>query len=186
MVSYDDVVSLFRWINPIGALAGIVLPPPQLREIATGDKLTEGARDLVKKVTFAKYMATMNETWGVALLMVDEGFRKRSLDDFNGLKQLLWSGGFDRFVDSWKLGRQLVPLQGRLVMEQVLWDLGGPWRTLVSGFKPLDVSSRGSLAGTSGEGATAGSGSAAGGGGTPTTQPQQTTGGGGSSGGKKI
>lgn len=38
----------------------------------------------------------------------------------------------------WKLLRTWVPLQFRLAVEQVLWEKGGPWRALVTGFGAID------------------------------------------------
>lgn len=41
------------------------------------------------------------------------------------------------FQADWKWMRLMVPLQFRLLVEQVLWDLGGDWRKLVTGFRPI-------------------------------------------------
>ncbi len=41
------------------------------------------------------------------------------------------------FQREWKWIRLWVPLQVRLFVEQVLWDMGGPWRKLVTGFRPI-------------------------------------------------
>lgn len=42
-----------------------------------------------------------------------------------------------RFKQDWKIARHIIGLQVRLVCEQVFWDLGGKWRSLITGFKPL-------------------------------------------------
>ena len=41
------------------------------------------------------------------------------------------------FQKEWKWIRLAVPLQLRLIVEQVLWDRGGDWRKLVTGFRPI-------------------------------------------------
>ena len=45
---------------------------------------------------------------------------------------------FDQFAGDWKWMRLAVPLQGRLVMEQLLWDRGLPWRSLITGFRAIE------------------------------------------------
>lgn len=42
------------------------------------------------------------------------------------------------FKEHWKVLRHWVSLQTRLAIEQVLWERGGFYRQLVSGFRPLD------------------------------------------------
>ena len=42
------------------------------------------------------------------------------------------------FAEHWKWARLALPLQTRLAAEQGLWDLGGDYRRLVSGFKPIE------------------------------------------------
>lgn len=39
----------------------------------------------------------------------------------------------------WSRVRTFISLQVRLVVEQVLWERGGKWRTYVTGFGPVDV-----------------------------------------------
>ena len=41
------------------------------------------------------------------------------------------------FEADWKWLRLVVPLQLRLLVEQVLWDKRGGWRDLVTGFGPV-------------------------------------------------
>ncbi len=41
------------------------------------------------------------------------------------------------FESDWKWTRLVVPLQVRLLVEQVLWDKRGGWRDLVTGFGPV-------------------------------------------------
>lgn len=41
------------------------------------------------------------------------------------------------FIQIWKVLRLRLPLQDRLVVEQILWDKEGPWRQLVAGFRPI-------------------------------------------------
>lgn len=47
-------------------------------------------------------------------------------------------GSFDEFRRDWKWMRLLVPLQGRLLAEQILWDRGLPWRSLITGFRAIE------------------------------------------------
>ena len=53
---------------------------------------------------------------------------RRVLDSYDS------PGAFQR---DWKWVRLLVPLQMRLMVEQVLWDKGIGWRKLVTGFGPV-------------------------------------------------
>ena len=46
------------------------------------------------------------------------------------------------FERDWKWVRLIVPLQARLLVEQVLWDKRGGWRDLVTGFGPVRGRSR--------------------------------------------
>ena len=41
------------------------------------------------------------------------------------------------FEADWKWLRLMVPLQVRLLVEQILWDKRGGWRDLVTGFGPV-------------------------------------------------
>ena len=45
---------------------------------------------------------------------------------------------FDAFRADWKWMRLAVPLRGRLLMEQLLWDRGLPWRSLITGFRAIE------------------------------------------------
>ena len=45
---------------------------------------------------------------------------------------------FEDFRSDWKWMRLLVPLQGRLLTEQLLWDRGLPWRSLITGFRAIE------------------------------------------------
>lgn len=60
------------------------------------------------------------------------------------LVRVLFPSGMDVrdlevFARDWRFARTLLPLQFRLLVEQILWDAGPPWSDLVSGFKPLGV-----------------------------------------------
>ena len=51
-----------------------------------------------------------------------------------------WVGSYSsptKFQAEWKYMRLGVPLQFRLLVEQILWDMGLPWRNLVTGFNPV-------------------------------------------------
>ncbi len=47
--------------------------------------------------------------------------------------------GFAAFVYRWRILRQMVDLQSRLLIEQVLYEMGPPWSDLITGFKPIDM-----------------------------------------------
>lgn len=50
-----------------------------------------------------------------------------------------WVGEFENaaaFQRHWVRARLFVPLQIRLAMEQLLWELGGGYRNLITGFGP--------------------------------------------------
>lgn len=66
------------------------------------------------------------------------------------------SKGFSDFQWHWKLARNFVGLQVRLVCEQVLWDMGPPWNSLNTGFKAVGESKtrgNGTTASVAGQGA---------------------------------
>lgn len=42
------------------------------------------------------------------------------------------------FQYHWKILRTFVPLQLRLAVEQALWSKGGDYRTLITGFRPIE------------------------------------------------
>lgn len=51
-----------------------------------------------------------------------------------------WIDSYDsvnEFTAHWTTLRNGIPLQARLMVEQVLWKKGGVYRSLVSGFRPL-------------------------------------------------
>ncbi len=47
--------------------------------------------------------------------------------------------GFSAFRSRWAYVRQLLSLQGRLLVEQIMWAMGPPWRTLLTGFNPIEL-----------------------------------------------
>ena len=49
----------------------------------------------------------------------------------------LRSIGFRKWASFWHLGRQMIDLQTRLMLEQVYSDMGKPWSDLITGFGPL-------------------------------------------------
>ncbi len=53
--------------------------------------------------------------------------------------------GWLGFRSRWAYVRQLLPLQGRLLIEQILWAMGPPWRTLITGFDPVELGDVGIL-----------------------------------------
>lgn len=52
-------------------------------------------------------------------------------------KRVLKKYGFPKFSKFWHYGRQMIPLQSRLFMEQVFSDMGGAWASLITGFGPV-------------------------------------------------
>ena len=50
--------------------------------------------------------------------------------------------GFNRFALDWAIYRLGISLQMRLMVEQVLWNKGRPWSTLVTGFRPASTPGR--------------------------------------------
>lgn len=53
--------------------------------------------------------------------------------------------GFAAFRARWAFVRQLMSLQSRLFLEQILWAMGPPWRTLLTGFNPIELGGVGIL-----------------------------------------
>lgn len=47
------------------------------------------------------------------------------------------------FAFEWPWVRTFIPLQARLCVEQLLWSKGWPWRSLITGFKPVDMGGSG-------------------------------------------
>lgn len=81
-------------------------------------------------------------SWATGDDSFEKGAIDRSLKMANviraWLKSYVQDGevGFQRFKMRWKYGRCTINLQIRLLVEQVLFELGPPWRSLVSGFSP--------------------------------------------------
>ncbi len=50
--------------------------------------------------------------------------------------------GPEAFANEWKWARLAISLQARLAAEQGLWDLGGDYRRLISGFAPIGKAQR--------------------------------------------
>ena len=55
----------------------------------------------------------------------------------DNVKAILKKIGIRRWSRFWHYGRQLIPLQHRLLIEQVYSDLGEPWSQFLTGFGPL-------------------------------------------------
>jgi hypothetical protein len=59
------------------------------------------------------------------------------------LRVLAWNwvkeyeGDYGAFRSDWLVARMLLPLQCRLLVEQVLYDMGPPWTKAVTGFNPM-------------------------------------------------
>lgn len=56
----------------------------------------------------------------------------------DAIKKTLRSVGFLKWERFWHYGRQLIPLQRRLLMEQIYSDMGEPWSILVTGFGSIE------------------------------------------------
>lgn len=46
--------------------------------------------------------------------------------------------GFEEFWEDWRIFRVWCPLQVRLAVEQILWELGGRYRKAITGFGPME------------------------------------------------
>lgn len=66
------------------------------------------------------------------VLIVAGGYAIQTL-----IRQMPWPA----FRARWAFIRQLMSLQGRLLVEQVLWGMGPPYRSLLTGFEPVEISS---------------------------------------------
>lgn len=64
-----------------------------------------------------------------------EGHIRRWVEGYE-VNQLYQGEGFARFKRHWRSVRMFIPLQVRLCAEQVFYDKGYPWNSLVSGFNP--------------------------------------------------
>lgn len=75
----------------------------------------------------------------------------KQLDLMTGIRADLWrwideyenrekapGEGYELFKHQWKLLRLGVGLQARLLVEQILWDKGNPWRELITGFGAIE------------------------------------------------
>lgn len=72
-------------------------------------------------------------------LEIGRGIRTELWDWISSYKQRENSPGlgFVLFKTHWSFVRLLLDLQTRLLAEQILWEMGKPWSTLCTGFKPL-------------------------------------------------
>ena len=83
--------------------------------------------------TLAKWSADVGISGAVISVAADTGRAvanqvRASLLKYNSAKA---------FQKDWKWARLSMPLQARLLTEQVLWEKGGDWRKLVTGFGPI-------------------------------------------------
>ena len=112
------------------------MPRSSGRPRAAQTKITGGVMPAV--------MLRRMKTVGVADFNVGE-MRKHCLslarDCGRLLDELVAKGDFS---EDWPYIRAFVPLQIRLVCEQIMWDRGGDWRQYVTGFRPVDRSIPGS------------------------------------------
>lgn len=83
------------------------------------------------------YRNSMNELSGVLYLIGTPSFRDELASQAAIVDAKLKSIGFSTFRVAWESARQLISLQARLYLEQRFWNLGDPWRALVTGFKPV-------------------------------------------------
>lgn len=83
-------------------------------------KLMTKTNRLTQKLDWMQQMAAQWKTW-------IEGYER-----LNGARI-----GFAAFRADWKYVRLWIDLQERLLVEQVLYDKGGYYRELVSGFRPI-------------------------------------------------
>ncbi len=99
--------------------------------------------DLVKDVIDAVTSEMKQRNMAVAVTYLLDRMGKGAFDV--GIRQTavyarqMRSMGFAAFRSRWAYARQLLPLQLRLLLEQVLWSMGPPWRTLLTGFNPIEL-----------------------------------------------
>lgn len=109
-----------------------------------GDAVSE-AKDIalvaVIRAGGMKFSPTMARIW------MEQASKSLSMSDAAKILRELeasarkWVDGYEKefaeFRAMWRKVRNAVPLQTRLMVEQILWEKGGTWRGLVSGFKPI-------------------------------------------------
>ena len=83
--------------------------------------------------TFAQWTADVGISGGLISVAADSG-RAVANQVRAALSKYSSSKAFQR---DWKWARLSVPLQIRLLVEQVLWEKGGDWKKLVTGFGPI-------------------------------------------------
>ena len=115
-----------------------------LRDPATAGSL------LAAKAMF-DFALHMNSAFGVVYAIRNRTSRVEMTRSKEQLKQVMLSVPYEDFKLAWQTARQLVDLQGRLLLEQCFWELGGRWRTeLVTGFKPVQPTEHASSEGEGG------------------------------------
>lgn len=77
-------------------------------------------------------------------ILVDRGNRGRELDNLmNGVRIAIGKRirglPFGVLANRWFFLRQFISLQARLYWEYVFWNVGDPYRRLVTGFNPGDI-----------------------------------------------
>ncbi len=87
------------------------------------------------------------KAWGVSAILtkMGQGHFDQVIRDTRGMARTLNRLGFSAFRSRWAYVRQLIPLQSRLLVEQILWSMGPPWRSLLTGFNPVELGDVGVL-----------------------------------------
>lgn len=87
------------------------------------------------------------KAWGVEAILtkMKQGHFDGVIRDTKKIERILRSMGFSAFRSRWAYIRQLMPLQSRLLVEQILYAMGPPWRRLLTGFNPVELGDVGVL-----------------------------------------
>ncbi len=87
------------------------------------------------------------KAWGVSAILtkMKQGHFDGVIRDTRPIANIMRDMGFSAFRSRWAYVRQLIPLQSRLLVEQILWSMGPPWRTLLTGFNPVELGDVGIL-----------------------------------------
>ncbi len=87
------------------------------------------------------------KSWGVGAILtkMGQGHFDGVIRDTRSHAATMRRIGFSAFRSRWAYVRQLLPLQSRLLVEQILWAMGPPWRSLLTGFNPIELGAVGVL-----------------------------------------
>lgn len=108
--------------------------------------LSGPALELLVTMEYSKFAGQTNEAEGLIELISRSNFREIAGAIQARIMGKLQTIPFEDFKLAWAFARQMVGLQGRLLLEQCFWQMGEPWKSLYTGFKPVSWDSAGSEA----------------------------------------